>query len=153
MRTITEGTMAPDFELPDQDGTLVRLSSLLTDGPVVLFFYPAAMSPGCSSEACHFRDLAGEFAAVGARRVGISPDPVAKQRKFAEGSSLDYPLLSDPEGDVALAYGVKKRFITPVKRVTLVIGTDQRIQRVISGEFNMTVHADEALKVLQRKAA
>ncbi len=63
-----------EFELPDQTGTLRSLTSLLADGPIVLFFYPAAMTPGCTKEACHFRDLAGEFAAVGASRVGISTD-------------------------------------------------------------------------------
>src|SRR6201991_2013492 len=78
------GDTVADFELPDQTGTPRKLSALLSDGPVVLFFYPAAMTPGCTKEACHFRDLAGEFAAVGANRVGISVDPVAKQAKFAD---------------------------------------------------------------------
>jgi len=63
MKTLTEGSPAPDFELPDQDGKPVRLSDLLLAGPVVLFFYPAALTPGCTKESCHFRDLAAEFAA------------------------------------------------------------------------------------------
>ncbi|MGZ4438004.1 MAG: peroxiredoxin, partial [Nocardioidaceae bacterium] len=92
MKTIAEGTQAPDFELPDQDGKPVRLSELLLEGPVVLFFYPAAMTPGCTKESCHFRDLAAEFAAVGAQRVGISTDPVDRQKQFAERHSFDYPL-------------------------------------------------------------
>jgi peroxiredoxin Q/BCP len=101
MRTIAEGAQAPDFELPDQDGRPVRLSTALQDGPVVLFFYPVALSGGCTTEACHFRDLATEFKEAGAQRLGISTDPVAKQKKFAEVNAFDYPLLSDESGDVA----------------------------------------------------
>ena len=101
MKTIAEGTQAPDFELPDQDGTPVRLSERLADGPVVLFFYPAAMTGGCTKEACHFRDLATEFKEAGAQRLGISADPVAKQKEFADLNGFDYPLLSDESGDVA----------------------------------------------------
>src|SRR5258708_5491729 len=78
------GDTVADFELPDQTGTPRKLSALLSDGPVVLFFYPAAMTPGCTKEACHFRDLASDFEAVGASRVGISVDPVHKQAKFAD---------------------------------------------------------------------
>ena len=97
---IDVGERVDDFELPDQDGTPRRLSTLLADGPVVLFFYPAAMTAGCTAEACHFRDLAAEFAAAGAQRVGISRDPVDKQRAFADRHHFDYPLLSDPDGTV-----------------------------------------------------
>ncbi len=140
------GDLVTDFELPDQDGTPRRLSSLLATGPVVLFFYPAAMTGGCTAESCQFRDLGAEFAAAGAQRVGISTDPVAKQKQFAELNSFDYPLLSDEAGDVARQFGVKRRFgPLPVKRKTFVIGTDSRIVSVISSEFSMTKHADDAL--------
>ncbi|MGZ4444441.1 MAG: peroxiredoxin [Nocardioidaceae bacterium] len=149
MKTIAEGTQAPDFELPDQDGKPVRLSELLLEGPVVLFFYPAAMTPGCTKESCHFRDLAAEFAAVGAQRVGISTDPVDRQKQFAERHSFDYPLLSDESGDVARAYGVKRRVVTPVKRATFVIDTDRVVRTVIASELNMDVHADQALAAVR----
>lgn len=143
------GDAVPDFELPDQDGNLRRLSTLLADGPVVLFFYPAAMTTGCTSESCHFRDLAREFTAAGAQRVGISTDPVAKQKRFSEFNHFDYPLLSDESGDVARAFHVKRRFgPLPVKRKTFVIGTDQRIAMTISSKFSMDKHADEALTAL-----
>src|SRR5213595_3857681 len=102
------GEKAPDFALPDETGTTRKLGDLLADGPIVLFFYPAAMTPGCTKEACHFRDLASEFAAVGASRVGISADAVEKQAKFADKESFDYPLLSDTEGTVATQFGVKR---------------------------------------------
>ena len=149
MRTIAEGAQAPDFELPDQDGRPVRLSTALQDGPVVLFFYPVALSGGCTTEACHFRDLATEFKEAGAQRLGISTDPVAKQKKFAEVNAFDYPLLSDESGDVARSFGVKRKYITPVKRATFVIDTDRTIRKVITSEMNMTVHADQALEALR----
>jgi peroxiredoxin Q/BCP len=149
MRTIAEGAQAPDFELPDQDGRPVRLSTALQDGPVVLFFYPVALSGGCTAQACHFRDLATEFKEAGAQRFGISTDPVAKQKEFAEVNAFDYPLLSDESGDVARSFGVKRKYITPVKRATFVIGTDRTIRAVIASEMNMGVHADRALEALK----
>jgi peroxiredoxin Q/BCP len=149
MKTIAEGTQAPDFELPDQDGRPVRLSTALQDGPVVLFFYPVALSGGCTTEACHFRDLATEFKEAGAQRFGISTDPVAKQKEFAEVNAFDYPLLSDESGDVARAFGVKRKYITPVKRATFVIDTDRTIRSVIASEMSMGVHADRALEALK----
>ena len=87
------GDVVDDFELPDETGTPRKLSDLLANGPVVLFFYPAAMTPGCTKESCHFRDLAAEFAAVGGQRVGISFDTVDKQHQFSEKHGFDYPLL------------------------------------------------------------
>ena len=151
------GDRVPEFELPDQTGTVRSLSSLLADGPIALFFYPAAMTPGCTKEACHFRDLAGEFAAVGATRVGISTDPVDKQAKFADSQRFDYPLLSDTEGAVATTFGVKRGLLgkfLPVKRTTFVIDTDGTVLEVISSEVNMDTHADKALQVLRsRKSA
>jgi len=120
---------------------------------VVLFFYPAAMTSGCTAESCHFRDLAAEFAASGAQRIGISTDPVAKQAEFDKVNSLGYPLLSDEDGAVATSLGVKRRFITPVKRVTLVIGTDRKILKVIASEMSMASHADGALKFLRERQA
>ena len=148
------GDTVADFELPDQTGTPRKLSALLESGPVVLFFYPAAMTPGCTKEACHFRDLASEFAAVGANRVGISTDPVEKQAKFADTRSFDYPLLSDTEGVVAAQFGVKRRFgPIPVKRHTFIIGTDRRLLGVVRSETRMDLHADEALKLLRSRTA
>src|SRR6478672_7774829 len=126
------GDEVADFELLDQDGTPRRLSNLLADGPVVLFFYPAAMTAGCTREACHFRDLAAEFAAAGVQRVGISRDPVAKQKQFADKHSFDYPLLSDEDGSVAALFGVQRggfaqRLGAPVKRWTFAIDRDRRV--------------------------
>ncbi|HEX4016531.1 MAG TPA: peroxiredoxin [Frankiaceae bacterium] len=145
------GDKAPDFDLPDQDGTQRKLSDLLANGPVVLFFYPAAMTTGCTKESCHFRDLSTEFAAVGAQIVGISKDTVDKQQEFATKHSFGYPLLSDTDRSVATAYGVKRGrlSITPVQRATFVINTDGTIRDVIKSEVKMDVHADKALELLK----
>ncbi len=149
------GDTVADFELPDQTGTPRKLSDLLSEGPVVLFFYPAAMTPGCTKEACHFRDLAQEFATVGATRVGISADPVTKQAKFADLQNFDYPLLSDADGTVAAQFGVKRGLLgklMPVKRTTFVIDTDRKVLDVVASEFNMDTHADKALETLRARS-
>lgn len=148
------GDQVPDFELADQDGKPRSLSGLLADGPVVLFFYPAAMTTGCTKEACHFRDLAAEYQAAGVQRVGISMDSVEKQRQFAEKHTFDYPLLSDPEGKVAGIFGVRRgklgaKLGAPVKRWTFAIGTDRKVVKAIHSEVNMDLHADEALAALK----
>ena len=148
------GDRVAEFELPDETGAVRSVTSLLADGPIVLFFYPAAMSPGCTKEACHFRDLAGEFAAVGASLVGISTDPVAKQAKFSDTQRFNYPLLSDADGKVATQFGVKRGLLgrlMPVKRTTFVIDTDRTVLDVISSEFSMDMHADKALEVLRQR--
>src|ERR1700676_1299425 len=149
-----KGDQAPDFELPDEDGTPRKLSDLAANGPVVLFFYPAAMTPGRTAESCHFRDLKAEFDAVGAQVVGISADQVEKQKRFSDKHSFDYPLLSDPDGAVATQFGVRRRFtkLSPTKRATFVIGPDLRIMEVVQSEIRMSVHADRALEALKAGA-
>ncbi|MEU8183658.1 peroxiredoxin [Micromonospora sp. NPDC049044] len=151
MAGVGVGDVVQDFELPDETGTPRRLSEFLATGPVVLFFYPAAMTRGCTAESCHFRDLAAEFTAVGASRVGISRDPVAKQAEFSKLHGFDYPLLSDQDGTVAQQFGVKRRVpLGPLsmKRMTFVIGTDRRVVEVIHSEVSMNDHADRALRAL-----
>ncbi|MFF9500058.1 peroxiredoxin [Streptomyces sp. NPDC014656] len=143
------GDLVEDFTLPDETGAARSLSGLLAEGPVVLFFYPAAMTPGCTAEACHFRDLAAEFRAAGALPVGVSGDGVERQREFTERHSLGYPLLSDPEGTVRERFGVRRGFsLAPTKRVTFVIGQDRRIKEVVRSELRMSAHADRALTAL-----
>ena len=144
------GELAPDFTLDDQNGVARTLTTMLVEGPVVLFFYPAAMTSGCTKESCHFRDLAGEFAALGAQRIGISMDSVARQSEFTTKNQLDYPLLADEGGSVAKLFGVKRAFdMLKVKRTTFVIATDRRIVDIITSEMNMEVHADRALSALR----
>lgn len=144
------GDLAPDFKLNDQEGNERTLSTMLLSGPVVLFFYPAAMTKGCTKESCHFRDLASEFSMLGGQRLGISMDSVAKQSEFTTKNNLDYPLLADVGGEVAKSYGVKRSLdLLKVKRTTFVIGQDQRVLDVISSETNMNTHADRALDALR----
>jgi peroxiredoxin Q/BCP len=148
------GELAPDFELPDETGTTRALREFLETGPVVLFFYPAAMTKGCTAESCHFRDLAAEFTAVGAHRIGISPDAVGKQAEFSEKHGFDYPLLSDVDGEVAKLFGVRRSFGPLLtRRQTFVIDTDRKVLDVIKSELRMAVHADRALEVLRARAA
>ncbi|MFT4262315.1 MAG: peroxiredoxin [Nocardioides sp.] len=150
---LSRGDVAPDFTLPDQDGTPVTLSALLASGPVVVFFYPAANSPVCTKEACHFRDLASEFAALGAHRLGISKDTVDKQAGFAANQGLDYPILSDPAGEVAASYGVRPALfgrLGPLQRTTFAIGADGTVKAVVEGMLKAEIHADEALAALRR---
>ena len=148
------GDVVADFELPDESGTKRRLSEFLAKGPVVLFFYPAAMTYGCTKESCHFRDLKAEFEGLGAQRVGISADTVEKQKQFSDTHSFDFPLLSDPDRTVADQFGVKRGLsILPNKRATFVIGTDSKVLAVINSEVSMSRHADRALEVLRARSA
>ncbi len=148
------GDLAPDFKLDDQEGNERTLSTMLLSGPVVLFFYPAAMTKGCTKESCHFRDLGSEFSTLGGQRLGISMDSVAKQSEFTTKNNLDYPLLADVGGDVAKSYGVKRSLdLLKVKRTTFVIGQDRRVLDVISSEMNMNTHADRALDALRKLKA
>lgn len=142
--------IAPDFELPDQYGVPRRLSTMLADGPVALFFYPVASSGGCTTELCSVRDNSADFRAAGAQPVGISRDPVAAQLRFAERNGFGFPLLSDADGAVCAAYGVERRLAAaPVKRHTVVVGTDGRVVRVVKSEFRFGRHAQEALDAVR----
>jgi peroxiredoxin Q/BCP len=144
-----KGDVAPDVTLPDQSGATRSLSELAGGNRTVLFFYPAAMTPGCTKETCHFRDLAGSFAAAHAVRVGISMDGVAKQSTFAETHGVDFPLLADEGGKVAKAFGVKRLFdLLKVRRTTFVLDEDRRVLDVIHAELDTDAHADRALEVL-----
>jgi peroxiredoxin Q/BCP len=129
---LAPGDDAPDFELPGPDGAPVRLSSL-RGRRVIVYFYPAAMTPGCTTEACDFRDNIRSLAASGITVLGISPDTPAKLAKFRERDHLNFPLLSDPAHKVHEAYGAygektmygKKRM--GVIRSTFVVGPDGKI--------------------------
>jgi thioredoxin-dependent peroxiredoxin len=153
---VKPGDQVSDFELDDETGRPRRLSELLRDGPVVLFFYPIAASGGCTQEACHFRDLAADFAAVGAQPVGISGDDVGRQRGFASAHSLGYPLLSDRGHRVARQLGAYRWFLPGglhTRRMTFVIGRDRRIVEIVIGELRFDRHADRAFEVLHREGA
>ncbi|CAL9648340.1 peroxiredoxin [Streptomyces sp. Tu 3180] len=147
---VEKGDTVEDFALPDETGTVRRLSDLLAEGPAVLFFYPAALSPGCTAQACRFRDLAAEFAAVGARPVGISGDAVERQAEFAGRHTLGMPLLSDADGTVRERFGVKRGIsLAPTRRATFVMGRDRTVLEAVRSELRMNAHADRALAALR----
>ena len=142
--------VAYDFTLRDQDGNERTLSTLVKDGPVVLFFYPAALSAGCTKESCHFRDLNAEFTSLGAQPVGISMDGPDRQAQFAKKNGFTFPLLTDDDGEVAHHYGVKRALgFLKVKRATFIIDRDMKVRDVIHSEVNMNAHADRALEALR----
>jgi peroxiredoxin Q/BCP len=148
------GDTAPAFTLDDETGEARTLDGLLESGPVVLFFYPQAMTAGCTAEACHFRDLAHEFKALGATPVGISHDSVDRQAAFAEKHSFGYPLLSDPEGKVAQAFDVRRKLgLVSTKRKTFVIDENRTVIGAFKSELNMNAHADKALELLRKHKA
>jgi peroxiredoxin Q/BCP len=145
------GDTVADFTLADQYGEQQSLSRYLEDASVVLFFYPVALSKGCTMESCHFRDLGAGFAALGAQRIGISTDSVDKQRKFSDLHGFDYPLLADIEGMVSRQFGVKRSFgPIPVKRWTFVIDQQAHLVEIIKSEIKMDAHADRAIEVLRQ---
>jgi thioredoxin-dependent peroxiredoxin len=149
------GDQVSDFTLNDETGTPRTLSTLLQDGPVVLFFYPIASSGGCTQEACHFRDLAVDFKAVGAQAVGVSSDGQTAQSTFAAAHSLGYPLLTDTGHRLAREMGAYRSWLPGgmhTRRRTFVIGQDRRVLGVVASEKSMTTHADDALALLRRPA-
>ena len=144
------GDLAPDFTLLDQYGAERTLSTLLASGALALFFYPAAMTSGCTKESCTFRDLGAQFEALGTQRVGISMDSVQRQSQFTQKNQLDYPLLADVGGHVAHQFGVKRSLdLLKVKRTTFVIDKERRVIDIISSEINMDAHAQRALEALR----
>jgi len=129
------GQPAPDFALPDAAGTTVRLSDL-RGAPVIIYFYPAAFTPGCTTEACDFRDNLGSLQGAGYTVLGISPDPVSKLAQFADAEQLSFPLLSDEDAEVAKAWGawgqktVNGRTFDGLIRSTVVVDADGRVSAV-----------------------
>ncbi len=153
MGELAVGEIAPDFSLSDDTGEMRSLGEFLAKGPVVLFFFPAAMTTGCTIECRHFRDLGPEFGALGVQRIGISRDPVQRQRDFSTQNAFDYPLLSDPDGVVAESFGTRRdSSILPARRWTYVIDTDRRVLDVIKSETRMRIHADRALEVFRTRS-
>jgi len=152
---VRTGDHVEDFELPDQLGRPWRLSAALAGGPVVVFFFPAAMTTGCAKEACRFRDLAGDYVDAGATRVGVSADAVEVLRLFHDTHRLALPLLSDAGGAVAARFGVRRgavgrRLALPVRRVTFVLAPDGRVVGRFADELHGERHAEEALRILAR---
>ena len=137
-KRLAPGDPAPEFTLPDADGQPVSLSSYRGQR-VIVYFYPAAMTPGCTTEACDFRDSLADLNDAGLAVLGISPDPPAKLAKFRDRDGLTFPLLSDPDHAVLEAYGAygdKKLYgktTVGVIRSTFVVGADGKIEQAMYG--------------------
>lgn len=127
---VVVGQPAPEFELPDQDGQLHSLEDY-RDRWVVLYFYPKDETPGCTTEACEFRDNIFAYRELNVQILGVSLDDVASHKSFAENHGLPFPLLADPEGTSAEAYGVKTKFagMTLAKRQTFIIDPDGNVAK------------------------
>ena len=152
-RTVGVGHTAPDFTLPDQNGANVRLKELLKRGPVVLYFYPRDHTPGCTLEACAFRDAHAQFTDAGATVVGVSDDSVPVHQSFASRHSLPFTLLSDETGTVRELYGVPRPLGIIPGRVTYVIEQDGTVRHVFTSHLRMQRHVTEALKTITELAS
>jgi len=147
-RKVTVGDVAPDFTLPDQSGTPVRLGDLVGRKTVVLYFYPKDETPGCTIEARAFRDSYEQFTAQDAQVVGVSSDSVRSHRRFAQRHNLPFLLLSDADGTVRRLYGVEKTLGLLPGRVTYVIDQTGTVRHVYSSQLRATRHPREALMML-----
>jgi thioredoxin-dependent peroxiredoxin len=150
---LSEGDLAPDFTLLDQEGEELTLSDL-RGRMVVLYFYPRADTPGCTTQACGVRDHRADYEAAGARVLGVSPDSVEAISAFADKHGLDFTLLADPDHEVAEAYGTwgeKKSYgktYMGVNRSTVIIGPDGRIARVFP-KVSPKTHDEVVLAALE----
>jgi peroxiredoxin Q/BCP len=142
------GSKAPDFTLPSQSGEMMSLKDFLGEKVVILYFYPKDDTPGCTKEACAFRDEHEEFGKLDAEVIGVSSDSVESHRRFAEKHDLSFTLLSDEGGKVRKLYGVPKTFGIFPGRVTYVIDEKGVIRHVFSSQIGAVKHVEGALKSL-----
>jgi len=148
---IKQGQQAPDFELPDNNGDLVKLSDFREKKNVVLFFYPKDFTGGCTAEACSFRDSYEDFTDAGAEVIGISSDDVISHRKFASQYKLPFILLSDKGGKVKRQFGVvDELFGLLMGRVTFVIDKTGMVKKVFDSKSDFSGHSTEALEALRK---
>ena len=147
---LTPGERAPEFTLPDQDNRERSLTSLLGDGPLILYFYPADFTPGCTAEACTLRDLHTEIQHAGLRVVGVSPQEPESHRRFRDKYTLPFTLLSDPTHEMMEKYGAwgekslyGKKFMG-VLRITYIIDEEGRIAHVF-GKVKTDTHSKDVI--------
>ena len=153
MAGIKVGDQAPDFTLPSQSGEPVRLSDRLGERVVVLYFYPKDDTPGCTAEACAFRDSYEVFAEAGAEVIGVSSDSAGRHAAFAGRHHLPFTLLSDQGGRVRKSYGVPALLGLIPGRVTYVIDREGEVRHVFNSMTNIGQHVGDALEVVRRLQA
>ena len=149
---LAAGLKAPEFELADQGGRKHTLKGLLKDGPLILYFYPADFTPGCTKEACSFRDLHQELLKAKLRVVGVSPQDVESHRRFAEKHGLNFPLLADPDKKAVKAYDVDGPLGFGVRRGTYLIGSDGKIQDSVLADLRIGSHEAFVKKAIEAGA-
>ena len=137
---LANGTRAPEFELHDQDGQRQSLSRLLERGSLVLYFYPADFTPGCTKEACAFRDLQTDLERAQLRIVGVSPQDADSHRRFADKHGLKFTLLSDPDKKVIRQYELDGPLGFGVRRGTYLIGADGVIRDSVLADLRIAAH-------------
>jgi peroxiredoxin Q/BCP len=140
MTMLASGTQAPEFDLPDQHGQRHTLKSLLSKGPLILYFYPADFTPGCTKEACSFRDLHQQLLKAKLRVVGVSPQDVDSHRRFAEKYDLNFTLLADPDKVAVKAYDLDGPLGFGVRRGTYLIGSDGKIRDSVLADLRIGAH-------------
>jgi peroxiredoxin Q/BCP len=143
------GEIAPDFKLLSQSGKEVGLKDFVDKKAVVLFFYPKDDTPGCTNEACTFRDSYEHFVVLEAEVIGISSDPVGSHERFAEKYDLPFTLLSDEKGEVRKLYGVPNTLGIFPGRVTYIIDKEGVVRHVFSSQLGTSRHVEEALTALR----
>ncbi|MEM7280826.1 MAG: peroxiredoxin [Pseudomonadota bacterium] len=139
---LSKGDKAPEFTLPDDDGNTVSLTSLLSNGPLVLYFYPADFTPGCTKEACDIRDMHDDISDVGLQVVGVSPQGSESHARFRDKHNLPFKLLDDSSKEVIRAYGVNGPLGFGVRRATFLISKEGMIEDVVLADLMVGRHGD-----------
>lgn len=146
------GVEAPDFTLPDQDGRPCRLADLIGGQPLILYFYPADFTPGCTREACDLRDLHARILASGLRVVGVSPQSPESHRRFRKEHALPFTLLSDEDKVAIKAYGVDGPLGIGVRRATFLIDGRRRITDAVLADFMIARHQSFVERAIAARA-
>lgn len=139
---LKSGTKAPEFVLPNDSGGQTSLADLLRDGPLILYFYPADFTPGCTKEACSIRDIHNDIQSVGLQVAGISPQSTESHERFRDEYELPFTLLSDPDKSVIKMYDVDGPFGVGVRRATFLINRDATIQDAVLADVRIGLHTD-----------
>ena len=142
------GDMAPEFFLPDENGNEVSLTQLLQLGPIILYFYPGDFTPGCTKEACIFRDIHDDILSVGLRVVGVSPQDAKTHARFKDEHNLPFTLICDPEKVAIKMYDVDGPFGKGVRRVTYLITQGQKIQAALQADVMVGKHREFVQKAI-----
>ena len=145
---LSVGSKAPEFVLSNHEGTDTSLTDLLQDGPLIVYFYPADFTPGCTKEACSIRDLHNDIQSVGLTVAGISPQDVDSHRKFREQYELPFVLLSDPDKVAIKMFDVDGPFGVGVRRATFLINQDRTIKDAIMADVRVARHTEFRQKAI-----